>query len=177
MSYNGIGLQSAKGSSTSGYVQRSIADRSGKRGGEFLRRKQQQENYKRAYEITERKTRFTADKAILAHDKKRQVEVKCMDLREQLEDNDEDLSDSEIDKRVDALRSSLLQEVDKTSVEADIRNISKADHSKQVRNERFREAVSNNSRQDQPLGPRRRSASPDEAKQFLQNLKINRSMY
>ncbi|CEG80478.1 hypothetical protein RMATCC62417_14810 [Rhizopus microsporus] len=49
-----------------------------------------------------------ANAAILEHNRKRQVEVKCMELRIKLED--EGVDDEEIETRVEELREKLLQE-------------------------------------------------------------------
>ena len=47
------------------------------------------------------------DAAILEHERKRKVEVKCYELQLQLEDL-EDLPEGEVEKQVDALRAKLL---------------------------------------------------------------------
>ncbi|KAI1337864.1 cwf21-domain-containing protein [Xylariaceae sp. FL0016] len=96
-----VGLSTPRGSGTSGYVQRNLAhlkprDRgapyppsaSRDRDLDHLRHRQRQ-----------------PDQGILEHDRKREVEVKVFELRDQLED--EGVSESEIDTRCDALRADL----------------------------------------------------------------------
>lgn len=93
--YNGIGLRSARGSATNGHIQTNLAaprpPRSERSGGG---------NRERA--LPDRKP----DSKLLAHEERRQVEVRCMELRIQLE-NEEELPDEEIDARVAALREDL----------------------------------------------------------------------
>ncbi|KAG1454982.1 hypothetical protein G6F56_007186 [Rhizopus delemar] len=53
------------------------------------------------------------NQALLEHDRKRQVEVKCMELRIRLED--EGVEDTVIEEKIDKMRSELLekqQEID-----------------------------------------------------------------
>lgn len=101
-----VGLSTPRGSGTSGYVQRNLAhirprdsgapyppprDSSGP-GADIPRHRQRQ-----------------PDRGILEHDRKRAVEVKVLELRDELEDAGE-LGDDEIDERCDALRKKLLAE-------------------------------------------------------------------
>ncbi|KAK7755394.1 RNA-splicing factor [Diatrype stigma] len=95
-----VGLSTPRGSGTSGYVQRNLAhmrprDRAApypppsSRDLDSLRHRQRQ-----------------PDREILEHDRKREVEVKVFELRDQLED--EEVDEDEIDTRCDALRKELL---------------------------------------------------------------------
>ncbi|KAJ2736433.1 RNA-splicing factor [Coemansia sp. BCRC 34962] len=52
------------------------------------------------------------DKGILEHERRRQVEVKCLELQDELEAQGA-LDDTEIEERVDKLRSQLLENVDR----------------------------------------------------------------
>jgi len=71
--YNGIGLRTPRGSGTSGYVQRNLS---------FVKPKPKTEyKYDEAPPTTTRKP----NQDIMMHKSKRQIEVECMMLREQLE--------------------------------------------------------------------------------------------
>lgn len=76
--YNGIGLQTARGSGTNGYVQRNFA---------VLRKTKDKVNYKTEAELEKLDaiTNKPANKDILDHERKRKMEVKCMELEEVLE--------------------------------------------------------------------------------------------
>ena len=74
--YNGIGLQTARGSGTNGYVQRNLG---------HVRRRNNKTGYRKVEEPAMPKQR-KANKDILEHQRKRQVEVKCMELRVQMEE-------------------------------------------------------------------------------------------
>ncbi|KAF9534365.1 hypothetical protein CPB83DRAFT_748465, partial [Crepidotus variabilis] len=93
--YNGIGLTTPRGSGTSGYVQRNLSSL-------------------RVHDKNDRNTAWDAappkhrepDQEILDHEKKRKVEVKCLELQVELEDKEVD--ESEIERRVQELREKLL---------------------------------------------------------------------
>ncbi|GAB0137446.1 RNA-splicing factor [Epichloe bromicola] len=100
-----VGLSTPRGSGTSGYVQRNLAHLKPRDHGapyakdpDSLRHKQRQ-----------------PDKGILEHDRKRQIEVKVFELRDQLEE--EEIDDDEIDKRCDDLREKLLADAESESGE------------------------------------------------------------
>ncbi|EJT50728.1 hypothetical protein A1Q1_08155 [Trichosporon asahii var. asahii CBS 2479] len=85
MSYNNIGLSTARGSGTNGFIQRnsaSLAVRSGPPGG--FGGQQSYEDY--LNEIAKPPIHRNPDAGILEHERKRQVEIKCLELRDQLED-------------------------------------------------------------------------------------------
>ncbi|KAL0931037.1 pre-mRNA-splicing factor CWC21 [Colletotrichum truncatum] len=96
-----VGLSTPRGSGTSGYVQRNLAHMRPRDYGapyppkdaDSLRHKQRQ-----------------PDKEILEHDRKREVEVKVLDLRDTLED--EGLEEEEVEQRCDELRKKLLAELE-----------------------------------------------------------------
>ncbi|KAL7415761.1 cwf21 domain-containing protein [Mrakia frigida] len=99
--YNGIGLATARGSGTNGYVVKNLSafrPREGPPGGfgsganfgsmdDFPKHRQ-------------------PDQGILDHEKKRQVEVKCAELTDELEEKG--FPEDEILEQVDALRFKLL---------------------------------------------------------------------
>ncbi|CEG72047.1 RNA-splicing factor [Rhizopus azygosporus] len=94
--YNGIGLTTPRGSGTNGYVTRNLS---------FVKPPPQRKDELKEESGPKLKK---ANAAILEHNRKRQVEVKCMELRIKLED--EGVDDEEIETRVEELREKLLQE-------------------------------------------------------------------
>ncbi|GMG51286.1 unnamed protein product [Ambrosiozyma monospora] len=111
MSYNGIGLSTARGSGTNGYVQRNLSNlHKGKKGESegklFLQRELKKQQQERKSKL-EKATADFFDNDISEHEKKRAIEVKVMDYRETLEDDDS-LDDDEIEKRVVAFRMKLV---------------------------------------------------------------------
>jgi len=77
--YNGIGLPTARGSGTNGYVQRNWA---------FVRKSKDKVNYKTEEELEklEATSNRQPNRDILDHERKRKVEVKCIELEDILED-------------------------------------------------------------------------------------------
>ncbi|CAD6931171.1 unnamed protein product [Tilletia laevis] len=98
--YNGVGLQTTRGSGTSGYVVRNLSalrhrDERGKSGGEDCREDRGDPD-----------RRKPADKGILDHDRKRKVEIRCMELQDELEE--QGLPDDEVEAKVSQLRETLI---------------------------------------------------------------------
>ena len=78
--YNGIGLQTARGSGTNGYVTRNIA---------LLRNgKQDRVDYKSEEELKKLDAQLNKkpNQEILDHERKRKVELKCMEMYELMEE-------------------------------------------------------------------------------------------
>ncbi|KAJ9154849.1 Pre-mRNA-splicing factor CWC21 [Pleurostoma richardsiae] len=96
-----VGLATPRGSGTSGYVQRNLA---------HMRPRESAAPYPKDLDSLRHRQR-QPDKGILEHDRKREVEVKVFELRDQLED--EGVDEDEIDERCDALRKKLLGEQEK----------------------------------------------------------------
>ncbi|EAU84548.2 pre-mRNA-splicing factor CWC21 [Coprinopsis cinerea okayama7 len=94
--YNGIGLTTPRGSGTSGYVVRNLST---------LRSYQHSNQQDNSWEAAPPKHR-EPDQGILEHERKRAVEVKCLELQLKLED--EEIDEAEIEKQVSALREKLL---------------------------------------------------------------------
>ncbi|KAI0040701.1 cwf21-domain-containing protein, partial [Auriscalpium vulgare] len=94
--YNGIGLTTPRGSGTNGYVIRNLS---------VLRSHDTQADRASAWDAAPPKHR-EPDKEILEHERKRGVEVKCLELQLQLED--EGVDEEEIEKQVSTLREKLL---------------------------------------------------------------------
>ncbi|KAI8148870.1 cwf21 domain-containing protein [Fennellomyces sp. T-0311] len=99
--YNGIGLNTPRGSGTNGYVVRNMS---------FVRPPRTDKMQDFSDLKAEKPTIRAPNRDILLHDRKRKVEVKCMELRVQLED--EDLSTDEIENKVQELRESLMSNFD-----------------------------------------------------------------
>ncbi|ANB11654.1 Pre-mRNA-splicing factor CWC21 [Sugiyamaella lignohabitans] len=113
MSYNGIGLKTARGSGTNGYIQKSSATERFSEGV-YAHRQRQQARYERDQRIwasTNIADRYV-DQGIIEHDRKRQVEVKCCELRDKLEEAG-DIAEDEIEKQVSDLRKELHEKLKK----------------------------------------------------------------
>ncbi|ORZ17668.1 hypothetical protein BCR42DRAFT_292447, partial [Absidia repens] len=100
--YNGIGLTTARGSGTNGYVIRNLSH---VRPPPANKQNKSQDDFRKA-PPTERKP----NKELVQHDLKRKVEVQCMELRLSLEDDG--LDETDIDKKVDDLRQTLMSRLD-----------------------------------------------------------------
>ncbi|KAJ4391995.1 RNA-splicing factor [Gnomoniopsis smithogilvyi] len=93
-----VGLSTPRGSGTSGYVQRNLA---------HIRPRDSAAPYPKDLDSLRHRQR-QPDKGILEHDRKREIEVKVFELRDELEEQDVD--EDEIEDRCDALRKKLLTE-------------------------------------------------------------------
>lgn len=95
-----VGLSTPRGSGTSGYVQRNLA---------HIRPRDSGAPYPPRDSEAPRHRPRVPDKGILEHDRKRAVEVKVLELQDELEDEGE-LGEDEIEERCAALRKKLLAE-------------------------------------------------------------------
>ncbi len=77
--YNGIGLQTARGSGTNGYVTRNLA---------FVHTTKEKVKYKTEEEIQklDSLSQKKPNLEILDHERKRKLELKCLELQEELQD-------------------------------------------------------------------------------------------
>ena len=77
--YNGIGLGTARGSGTNGYVQRNVA---------VLRNQSTKVDYKSEEELKKLDAQMVKkpNGEILEHARKRKVELKCIEMQELMED-------------------------------------------------------------------------------------------
>ncbi|KUI64519.1 Pre-mRNA-splicing factor CWC21 [Cytospora mali] len=98
-----VGLSTPRGSGTSGYVQRNLA---------HIRPRDSAAPYPKDLDSLRHRQR-QPDKGILEHDRKREVEVKVFELRDELED--EGIDEDEIEERCDELRKKLLAEQERSS--------------------------------------------------------------
>jgi hypothetical protein len=101
--YNGIGLSTARGSGTNGYVQRNMS---------FVKQQKKKTFDRDAYETSSLRQ---PNKEILLHEQKRMIEVKCLELQLQLEDDGVD--EVEVLKQVGELRLSLKSQMDEKSLQ------------------------------------------------------------
>ena len=80
MSYNGVGLETPRGSGTNGYVQRNFA---------LVKHKAQVFDYN-APEVDQAKLDLALSRKpnedILEHDRKRAVELKCVEMQDKMEE-------------------------------------------------------------------------------------------
>ncbi|KAI0751433.1 cwf21 domain-containing protein [Daedaleopsis nitida] len=96
--YNGIGLTTPRGSGTNGYVVRNLS---------AVRSHQSVQDRASAWDVAPPKHR-EPDAEILEHERKRKVEIKCLELQLQLEEDGVD--EEKIEEQVNALRTKLLAE-------------------------------------------------------------------
>lgn len=109
MSYNGIGIPTARGTGTNGFVQKSQVN---VRDSNFSKRERiARENEKSAKLVKI----VNKDKELVDHEYKRQLEIKVSEYRDQLED-DESLGDDEIEEACKKYRQELLEKRSKGSV-------------------------------------------------------------
>lgn len=138
--YNGIGLDTARGSGTNGYVQRNLS---------FIRRHKDKVDYKSEEELKKLDAHITKgpNKDILDHERKRKVELKCMEMQELMEE--QGYGEEEIELKVSTFRQMLMEKVQETNtgvVEKDEcgRPVAKATHqlaeANQARNEQLKAA-------------------------------------
>lgn len=100
--YNGIGLQTARGSGTNGHVQRNFAFvRAGKKDNTTYKT---EEDLKKMDALNNR----PPNQDILEHERKRKIEVKCIEFEEILED--QNYTPEEIAAKVQSFREKLLMQ-------------------------------------------------------------------
>jgi len=100
MSYNGIGLSTARGSGTNGYIQRNLST---------VRRAKDRVDYKNDDQVRELDSRLDKkpNAEILLHEKKRKVEIRCCELESLMET--QGYEKEKIDEKVTAYRAMLLK--------------------------------------------------------------------
>lgn len=106
--YNGIGLQTARGSGTNGYVQRNLA---------VVRKTKAKVEYSKEDDERKDQSHKQPNKEILDHMRKRKIEVKCVELMDVLEE--QGFTQEEIDDKVNSYRQLLLGEEKKLEVPLD----------------------------------------------------------
>lgn len=111
--YNGIGLQTPRGSGTNGFVTRNLA---------FIRKHKDKVDYKSEEEIAKLEASLNKQPNvdILNHERKRKVELKCMEMQELMEE--QGYSAEEIEQKVTIFRKMLMEKegvTDKPVIETD----------------------------------------------------------
>ena len=98
--YNGIGLTTARGSGTNGYVQKNLS---------FVRTHKEKVEYKPDEEAKklEQLINRKGNSEILAHEKKRQIEVKCAEMEDML--TEQGYTEVELNFKVSEFRKMLLK--------------------------------------------------------------------
>jgi hypothetical protein len=113
MSYNGVGLSSAKGSGTSGFIQRNLGNIKTRENqetkGKHFYKRQLNEKKNEKIEKLKKISSLPLDKDIHDHQLKKEIEIKVMEYRDKMEEEQSDLDDGEIDKLVDAYRIKLMK--------------------------------------------------------------------
>ncbi|KAF0686319.1 hypothetical protein As57867_021789, partial [Aphanomyces stellatus] len=125
--YNGIGLRTTRGSGTNGYVQKNLSYVK----PAHIRERERQAQLKYAL-IEEPHKKNPVNKQILLHEQKRQVEVKVMELRDELEEQGCD--DEEIEEKCAVLRKKLQERTTDSRREDDSKHASS--HAKAIRKEK-----------------------------------------
>eukprot|EP00545_Synedropsis_sp_CCMP1620_P006195 CAMPEP_0119019722 /NCGR_PEP_ID=MMETSP1176-20130426/22501_1 /TAXON_ID=265551 /ORGANISM="Synedropsis recta cf, Strain CCMP1620" /LENGTH=249 /DNA_ID=CAMNT_0006973989 /DNA_START=111 /DNA_END=857 /DNA_ORIENTATION=+ len=108
--YNGIGLSSVRGSSTSGHVQTNRSHV----GASRLRRQQQrnaQDSKGQKYNPVSSAARKQGNSDIQKHEERRQIENQLLELQEEMEDAGQ-LSVEEIEERIGRERKRLMQRLE-----------------------------------------------------------------
>eukprot|EP01025_Chloroclados_australasicus_P038833 TRINITY_DN400_c0_g1_i1.p2 TRINITY_DN400_c0_g1~~TRINITY_DN400_c0_g1_i1.p2 ORF type:complete len:475 (-),score=71.66 TRINITY_DN400_c0_g1_i1:717-2141(-) len=133
--YNGVGLLTPRGTGTSGYVQsnqfnlRRRPPPAGSQGkpGEVKKRKEGQQK---------------ANEEILEHNRKREIEVKLLELRESLEE--QGYSEEEIEKELSSMREEMMRKAEE-QVEPTEADLAEETHAiaarKQAQMEKLRDAL------------------------------------
>ncbi|SCU88215.1 LAFA_0E11364g1_1 [Lachancea sp. 'fantastica'] len=118
MSFNGIGLKSAKGSSTSGHIQRSLASNDDRKHDKnYLSRvKKSQERLKDAKARHHKK-----DDTILKHVSRREVELRVSEYRDKLEE-DAAMDDATIEAKCEKYRQMVLKSWEQEQEDEKLRN-------------------------------------------------------
>lgn len=171
MSYNGIGLPTPRGTGTSGHIQKnssSINPSTQTSRGVYSRR-QDRQTRERERDVRFHRSNYAerkVDQDILAHERKRAIEVECLTLRDELEDK-EGITPDEIERRVEELRNRLktkMQEeedlVDITKGQFKSHQVHEIVRAKELENERFRKDVLRNTGRRYSRESRERSLSP-----------------
>ncbi|CAG8472761.1 6928_t:CDS:2 [Ambispora leptoticha] len=134
--YGNVGLATPRGSGTNGYVVRNLS---------YIRPRKDVVAFESYEEIAAKNSSAlanrTPNKEILEHDKKRQVELECMLLREKLED--ENIPEEEIEEKVDAHRQELLSKLDqvKTTTTIQEHQTHQLSEAKAAENEKMMKAL------------------------------------
>ncbi|KAF6777144.1 hypothetical protein AHF37_03789 [Paragonimus kellicotti] len=117
--YNGIGLPTPRGSGTNGYVQKNLA---------FISNFKEKPTYKTDDDLKRADAIHFKEpnKDILEHERKRKIEVKCYEMEQTMEDQGS-YTELEINQKVSAYRSKLLEELRLENISKEQLHIEPAD--------------------------------------------------
>lgn len=104
MSYNGVGLSTVRGSGTNGYVQKNFAS-------VRKRRKQPRYDEQKSRAALESRLHRPPNKELLEHDRKREIELKCAEMEDKMEE--QGYPEDEIEEQISVLRATLLEQYNK----------------------------------------------------------------
>lgn len=138
--YNGIGITTPRGTGTNGYVQRNLS---------FVPTKRERVEYVKDVELKKLETLIEkkGNAEILEHEKKRKIEVKCMEMRDMMLNNGYD--EETTTKKVQIFRKTLIEreglyEKSEIDYDEDGRPVAKETHqlaqANDEKNRRLREA-------------------------------------
>ncbi|KRY39462.1 Exocyst complex component 3 [Trichinella spiralis] len=138
--YNGIGLQTARGSGTSGYVQKNLAH------VVVSKDKQQYRNEDDIKRLESKVTR-KPNKELILHERKRKIELKCLEMQDLM--TEQNYPEEEIQEKVDKYRALLRKKLEE---EGDVDDDEEANEKKvkdshimaqmmQEKNDRIRRAL------------------------------------
>lgn len=102
--YNGIGLPTARGSGTNGYVQKNLSN---------LKYNYDRSDTNRKNVTSPLPSQRKVDKGIIEHEERRKIEIECCKLRYDLEN--ENVSEDIIESKVIKLRKELLENFKSTT--------------------------------------------------------------
>ncbi|KJH50536.1 Cwf21 [Dictyocaulus viviparus] len=135
--YNGIGLQTARGTGTNGYVQANLSNL-------LLSKKRVEYNSEADLRRTEAELNRPANEEILQHQRKRVIEMKCAEFEMLMEEKGFD--DDEISKKVSDYRTLLLNQLESGELDLDSELDTRDSHA------RAKAAVQNRDRMRDALG-------------------------
>ncbi|KRZ70505.1 Serine/arginine repetitive matrix protein 2, partial [Trichinella papuae] len=101
--YNGIGLQTARGSGTSGYVQKNLAHVVVSKDKQLYRN---EDDIKRMESKVTRKP----NKELILHERKRKIELKCLEMQDLM--TEQNYPEEEIQEKVDKYRALLRKKLE-----------------------------------------------------------------
>lgn len=168
--YNGIGLNTARGSGTNGFVTRNLS---------HVRVTKEVVDYKPDEEIQKLEAYINrkGNKEILIHEKKREVEVKCVEVEELMEE--QGYPQEEIDKKVGQFRKILLDKIKKEETasenkktnRSDIRESHQAAEATDEKNRKFRQAFGIRDKTQIDLDKEKEAAKREENEKAKEMLK------
>lgn len=115
MSYNGIGLSTAKGSGTSGFIQKTDSQKVTPDEGKLFLKRQLEAKKVEYQEKQDRQMALPTDEYILQHERDRRLEVQVSEYMDQLQDEG-NYSPGEIDQLVSQFRLKVSADGESTTI-------------------------------------------------------------